>query len=281
VAHSAAFFDLDKTVIAKSSALAFGRPFYRDGLIGRRDVVKAAYAQLMFRLGGADEQQMARIRDHVARLCQGWRVEQVRQIVNETLDELINPYVYAEAAALIAEHRAAGRDVVLVSTSGDEMVRPIGELLGITDVIATRMVVDGDGRYSGEVEFYAAGPAKAVAVRALSAERGYDLADCYAYSDSISDTPLLETVGHPTAVNADRALRRVAIERAWPQLEFRHPIPIMRRLRDRPAVPVAAAALGVGVGVALGIAWYGRYRKARIATGEHTGRSLARTAGAA
>src|SRR3954468_9529722 len=88
VGRSAAFFDLDKTVIAKSSALAFGRPFYRDGLIGRRDVVKAAYAQLMFRLGGADEQQMARIRDHVARLCQGWRVEQVRQIVNETLDEL-------------------------------------------------------------------------------------------------------------------------------------------------------------------------------------------------
>jgi HAD superfamily hydrolase (TIGR01490 family) len=277
VAHSAAFFDLDKTVIAKSSALAFGRPFYRDGLIGRRDVVKAAYAQLMFRLGGADEQQMARIRDHVARLCQGWRVDQVQQIVNETLDELINPYVYAEAAALIGEHRLAGRDVVLVSTSGDEMVRPIGALLGITDVIATRMVV-ADGRYTGEVEFYAAGPAKAVAVRALADERGYDLADCYAYSDSISDTPLLETVGHPTAVNADRALRRVAVERSWPQLEFRHPVPLMRRLRDRPAVPVAAAALGVGVGVALGIAWYGRYRKARMALGEHTGRSLARTA---
>src|SRR4051794_2294392 len=164
----------------------------------------------MFRLGGGtDEQAMARTRDYLAALCKGWRVDQVQQIVAETLDELINPYVYAEAAALIAEHRAVGRDVVLVSTSGDEMVRPIGELLGITDVIATRMVVD-DGRYSGEVEFYAAGPAKAVAVRALAAERGYDLAGCYAYSDSISDTPLLETVGHPTAVNADRALRRVA-----------------------------------------------------------------------
>src|SRR5258708_38691310 len=101
VVRSAAFFDLDKTVIAKSSALAFGRPFYRDGLITRRDVVKSAYAQLVFRLGGADEQQMAKIRDHVAKLCRGWRVEQVTQIVNETLEELINPYVYAEAAALI------------------------------------------------------------------------------------------------------------------------------------------------------------------------------------
>lgn len=260
--RSAAFFDLDKTVIAKSSALAFGRPFYRDGLIGRRDMAKAAYAQLMFRIGGADDQQMARIRDAVATLCTGWRVEQVRQIVNETLEELINPYVYAEAAALIVEHRAAGRDVVLVSSSGDEMVRPIGELLGITDIIATRMVVE-DGRYTGKVDFYAAGPNKATAVREMAAARGYDLADSYAYSDSISDAPLLATVGHPTAVNPDRALRRLAVDKGWPVREFRHPIPLMRRLRDRPAVPVAAAALGVGVGVAIGLALYGRHRRAR------------------
>ncbi len=261
---SAAFFDLDKTVIAKSSALAFGRPFYRDGLITRRDVVKAAYAQLMFRLGGADEHQMARIRDHVAELCRGWRVDQVRQIVNETLHELINPYVYAEAAALIEEHRAAGRDIVVVSTSGEEMVRPIAEQLGIADVIATRMVVE-DGRYTGEVAYYAAGPTKAEAARALAKERDYDLSLSYAYSDSISDVPLLEAVGHPTVVNPDRSLRRIAAERGWPVLEFRHPVPLSRRLRDRPAVPVAAAAIGVGVGVAIGLALYGRHRRSRAA----------------
>ncbi|MCW3818365.1 HAD-IB family hydrolase [Micromonospora sp. DR5-3] len=263
--RSAAFFDLDKTVIAKSSALAFGRPFYRDGLITRRDVVKSAYAQLMFRLGGTDEQTMARTRDYLATLCKGWQVEQVRQIVAETLHELINPYVYAEAAALIEEHQAAGRDVVLVSASGEEMVRPIGELLGVTDVIATRMAVE-DGRYSGEVEFYAAGPSKVDAVGELAVERGYDLADSYAYSDSYSDRPLLECVGHPTAVNPDRALRKLAVENSWPVLEFRHPVPLGRRLRERPAVPVAAAALGVGVGVAIGIAWYGRHRRTRAAT---------------
>ena len=136
---------------------------------------------------------------------------------------------------------------MLVSASGDEMVRPIGELLGVTDVIATRMSIV-DGRYSGEVEFYAAGPSKVEGVREMAAERGYDLAECYAYSDSSSDLPLLEAVGHPSAVNPDRALRRVAIENAWPMLEFRHPVPLGRRLRDRPAVPVAAAALGVGRG---------------------------------
>lgn len=262
VVRSAAFFDLDKTVIAKSSALAFGRPFYRDGLITRRDVVKSAYAQLMFRIGGADELQMARIRDHIANLCRGWRVEQVNQIVTETLEELINPYVYAEAAALIQEHRRAGRDIVVVSTSGEELVRPIAEQLGITDIIATRMVVR-DGRYTGEVAYYAAGPTKAEAARNLAKERDYDLSSSYAYSDSISDVPLLETVGHPTAVNPDRSLRRTAIERDWQVLEFRHPVPLSRRLRERPAVPVAAAAIGVGVGLAIGLAVYGRYRRVR------------------
>jgi len=264
VVRSAAFFDLDKTIIAKSSALAFGRPFYKDGLISRREMVKAAYAQLVYRIGGADEQQMARIRDHLANLCRGWRVDQVQQIVNETLHELISPYIYAEAAALIEEHRSAGRDVVVVSSSGEEMVRPIAEQLGIADVIATRMVVE-DGRYTGEVAYYAAGPTKAEAARKLAADRGYDLSECYAYSDSVSDIPLLEAVGHPTAVNPDRALRRIAAERGWPVLEFRHPIPLARRLRERPAVPVAAAAIGLGLALALGLAIYGRHRRARSA----------------
>src|SRR5690606_11582034 len=168
----------------------------------------------MFRLGGADEAAMARMRDYLTRLCAGWSVEQVSQIVAETLDELINPYIYAEAGELIAQHRAAGRDVVLVSASGEEIVRPIASLLGIEHVIATRMAV-ADGRYTGEIECYAAGEAKVEAVQQLAAERGYDLARSYAYSDSISDLPLLSAVGHPTAVNPDRALRRAALERGW------------------------------------------------------------------
>jgi HAD superfamily hydrolase (TIGR01490 family) len=262
VGHGAAFFDLDRTVVAKSSALAFGRPFYRDGLIKRSDVIKAAYAQLAFRIGGADEAAMARTRDYLAQLCQGWPVEQVRQIVTEALDELIHPYIYAEAGELIEEHQAAGRDVVLVSASGEEIVRPIGELLGVADVIATRMGI-ADGRYTGKIEFYAAGAAKVEAVQEMAATRGYDLAESYAYSDSVTDLPLLAAVGHPTAVNPDRALRRVALERGWPVRELRHPVPLRRRLRDKRAVPVAAAA--VGVGLAVGIAWYGRRRRARAA----------------
>lgn len=276
VGEGAAFFDLDRTVIARSSAMAFGRPFYRDGLIRRRDVIKAAYAQLAFRFTGADAVAMARTRDYLARLCEGWSVEQVRQIVTEALEELINPYIYAEAGELIEQHQAAGRDVVLVSASGEEIVRPIGELLGVTDVIATRMGVV-EGCYTGKVEFYAAGPAKVVAVREMAASRGYDLTESYAYSDSITDLPLLEVVGHPTAVNPDRALRRAATVRGWPVRELRHPIPLRQRLRERRAVPVAAAA--VGVGLAVGIAWYGlrrrRSRDSEAATSAASGRRAA------
>jgi HAD superfamily hydrolase (TIGR01490 family) len=266
VGRSAAFFDLDKTVIAKSSALAFGRPFYRDGLITRRDAVKAAYAQLSFKIGGADDASMARTRDYLAELCKGWSADQVRQIVDETLHELIKPYVYAEAAALIAEHQATGRDVVLVSASGEEFVRPIGAQLDVHDVIATRMRIV-DGVYTGEIDFYAAGPGKVSAVKEMAAERGYDLAECYAYSDSVSDAPLLEIVGNPTAVNPDRGLRKLATEREWQILEFRRPVPLGARMRkqflERPAVPVAAAA---AVGVAIGIAWYGHRRRSRATT---------------
>jgi HAD superfamily hydrolase (TIGR01490 family) len=216
----AAFFDLDKTVISRSSTLAFGRPFYRHGLISRADAVRTVACQLVFRLAGANQGQMERIRDWVSELTRGWPVDRVTDIVTRYLDELILPYVYAEARALIAAHRDAGQDVIIVSSSGHEVVDPIARLLGVDSVIATRMQVAG-GRYTGEVEFYAYGEAKAARVRELSAERGYRLADCYAYSDSATDLPLLQVVGHPRAVNPDRSLRRIAVRCGWPVLEFR------------------------------------------------------------
>lgn len=215
----AAFFDLDKTIISRSSTLAFGPSFYRHGLISRGDVVRSAVAQLLFRAGGASHQRMEKIRDQVSQVCRGWPADRVAEIVSRHLHDLILPHVYAEARALLTEHRTAGQDVIIVSTSGQEMVAPIGDLLGAVTVIATRMRV-ADGFYTGEMEFYAYGEAKAAQVRTLAAERGYSLPHCYAYSDSVTDLPMLEAVGNPRVVNPDRALRRIAQQRGWPVLTF-------------------------------------------------------------
>jgi HAD superfamily hydrolase (TIGR01490 family) len=264
VTRAAAFFDLDKTVIAKSSTLAFGRPFFHGGLINRRAVLKAAYAQFVFSLQGADAQQMERLRSQITALCTGWDVATVHEIVGETLHDIVDPLVYAEAADLIEEHKAAGREIVIVSSSGAEVVEPIGELLGADRVVATRMVTV-DGRYTGEIDFYAYGENKAEAVRRVAAEGGYDLADCYAYSDSITDLPMLSEVGHPTAVNPDRGLRKAALDNGWPVREFVRPVSMRARFSVPPAPMMTGAAVGVGAAV-VGLAWYAaRHRAMRAA----------------
>ena len=196
-ARTAAFFDLDKTIIAKSSTLAFSKPFFDPGLLNRRAVLKSSYAQFLFLMSGADHDQMDRMRSYVTNMCAGWDVEQVKSIVNETLHDIVDPLVFAEAADLIADHKLCGRDVVVVSASGEEIVAPIARALGATHAMATRMVVE-DGKYTGEVAFYCYGEGKVQAIRELAAREGYPLEHCYAYSDSITDLPMLEAVGHPT-----------------------------------------------------------------------------------
>jgi HAD superfamily hydrolase (TIGR01490 family) len=215
----AAFFDLDKTVISKSSTLAFVPSFYRDGLISRAQALRGAVAQLVYRVGGADHRQMEKIKEQVAQLCRGWPADRVAEIVTRHLLDTIGPLVYAEARGLLSAHQRAGRDVYIVSSAGQEMVGPIGAMLGVSGVIATRMG-QTDGRYTGELEFYAYGEGKARRMRELATERGYDLTACFAYSDSVTDLPMLEAVGRPHAVNPDRELRKVAQARGWPVLAF-------------------------------------------------------------
>ena len=243
--RTAAFFDLDKTVIAKSSTLAFSKPFFDQGLINRRAVLKSTYAQFLFLMSGADHDQMDRMRNYVTNMCAGWDVEQVKSIVGETLHDIVDPLVFAEAANLIADHKLCGRDVVVVSASGEEIVGPIAKAVGATHAMATRMV-DEDGKYTGEVAYYCYGEGKVEAIRELAAREGYALEHCYAYSDSITDLPMLEAVGHPTVLNPDRGLRKEATARGWPVLTFSRPVP----LRDRiPAPSGAAVATTAAVGL--------------------------------
>ena len=248
--RTAAFFDLDKTIIARSSTLAFSRSFYRGGLISRRSVLRSSYAQFVYLVGGADHDQMERMRAYLSSLAAGWDVQTVREIVADTLHNIVEPLVYDEAVQLIEEHHTAGRDVVIVSSSGAEVVEPIGQLLGADRVIATRMVIE-DGRYSGEIDFYAFAEQKATAIRELAAAEGYDLERSYAYSDSSTDEPMLAAVGHPYAVNPDKALRRTATDRGWQVLVFSKPVALRRRMPiGANRATLATVALGAGAAAA-------------------------------
>jgi HAD superfamily hydrolase (TIGR01490 family) len=223
-------------------------------------VLKSAYAQFVFMLAGADADQMDRMRAHITALCEGWDVGQVRAIVDETLHDIVDPLVYQEATDLISEHKSEGHDVVVVSASGAEIVTPIASMVGATHSVGTRMVVE-DGRYTGDIEFYCYGENKAVAVAELARQHGYDLAECYAYSDSVTDLPLLEAVGHPTVVNPDRGLRKVAAQRGWPVLTFSDPVSLRARFPTPSGTAVAATAIGLGAVAAAGVAWYGLRRR--------------------
>ncbi len=263
----AAFFDLDKTIVSRSSSLALGRPLYRAGMVSRGQLMRGAYAQLVYLLIGADEERMERLKEGMLQLTKGWDRGQIERLVEDVMLEVIDPLVYQEALDLIAEHQAAGRRIYIVSSSPEELVRPLARHFGVSGVIATRAQVGPDNRYTGELEFYAYGQQKADAIRALAKRSRVTLSRSFAYSDSITDVPMLEVVGHPVAVNPDRERRHVAEDRGWEIRNFRNPVRLRSRFAD--AVPpkragVAAAAVGAAAvaGVLVWVSLRSRDRRA-------------------
>lgn len=268
-ARQAAFLDLDKTVIAKAAMAAFRRPLYHGGLLTKRSLAKALLAQIVYLHFGASATRLARMRKVLLQLTRGWSRAQVSEIVEETLESIVEPIIYAEAMDLIEQHRAEGHMVVIVSASPQEIVVPLSEHLGVDAAISSEAEVGDDGRYTGEMAFYAYGPHKAEAIEAFAAKHNIDLATSYAYSDSFSDVPMLECVGHSIAVNPDRALAAVAKERGWEVLQFMHPIPLRERVRDRVPFANSRPAIGLSIGagfISAGIAalgWWLGIRKHR------------------
>ena len=252
----AAFFDLDKTVIAKAAMLAFGPRLQQEGLLNRWLVVRALWGQIVFRYLGADEGRMQKMRETALRIAVGWEKEKISALVDNALTEVIDPLVYAEALELMESHRDAGRRVYLVSASPEEIVMPLARHLGVDDAIATRARIDADGRYTGEVEFYSAGIHKVEAIRREQTLHGLDLEHSFAYSDSITDLPMLETVGHPVAVNPDRGLLKEAEARGWEIRTFENPRPLREGsiAAPRPAV-LGAGVLGLGLAAGAALLW--------------------------
>jgi HAD superfamily hydrolase (TIGR01490 family) len=215
LAGPAAFFDLDRTLLRRSSALALAPAFRSAGLISRGQLAKAAAWQLLFMLRGAGHDAVKRAAEDALVVLRGFTPEEMQELVAGSMELVLRPLVYAESLDLVERHRKRGEPVYVVSATLQEIVEAIADDLGFDGALGTVCEVV-DGKYTGRALRALHAGAKAECIREL----GHDLAASTAYSDSHTDLAFLEAVGHPVAVNPDRTLRRIARHRHWPVLEF-------------------------------------------------------------
>ena len=252
--QAAAFFDLDRTLIRRSSALALAGPFQERGLIGRKQLAKAAAWQVLFAARGAGAETVRKAAEDGLMVLKGLEVEEMRALVGDAMETALKPLVYREPLDLVERHRERGEPVYVVSATLQEIIEPLAEELGFDGALGS-LCETVDGRFTGRSLRACHGQGKADAVRELAAAADIDLTRSTAYSDSHTDLPFLEAVGRPVAVNPDRELRRIARERGWPILTFSDPLYPAARRRMRPAL--------VGVPLVLGAAvWAARRRAA-------------------
>jgi HAD superfamily hydrolase (TIGR01490 family) len=217
--QSAAFFDLDRTLIRRSSVLALAPSFRARGLISRIDLAKSAFWQLLFAARGASAERVRSAAEDGMRILDGFSVEEMQSVVGDAMEPVLRPLVYSEPLHLVQHHRARGERVYVVSATLQEIVEHIADDLGFDGAIGSTCEIV-DGKYTGRTLRAAHGEGKARALRELAAADGLDLAASTAYSDSYTDLPFLEAVGFPVAVNPDRRLKSIARARAWPTIRF-------------------------------------------------------------
>ena len=248
MANAAAFFDLDRTLISGASAFPFGVEAWRQGLATPSDIAKWTLAALSFLIAG-DKGDGATIdlRSEFLARIEGASVSDLDLIGQAVLPKLVSR-VRPESRKLVSMHHEAGRDTWIVSASPQGIVEPLAALLAMTGAIGTEGEVVA-GRFTGQLGGpFIYGPGKAQAIEKLASDRGYDLDLSYAYSDSISDLPMMEVVGHPVAVNPDSELAAVAHDRGWPIVIF------ARKTKRAVAFSgvIVLTATAAGVGYALG-----------------------------
>lgn len=253
-ARVAAFFDLDKTILATASSVALRSTLIDSGLMTRRAAALGLLVHLPYLIRGADDAGMDRIRKVMGELAKGWDAAVLESTVKDALESAIDPVCYTEALDQIALHRAAGHAVVIASASVEEMVRPIAQMLGADFAIGSVAATDAEGTFTGEVTHFNRSEDKASACADLAAEQGWNLEECYAYSDSATDLPLLRLVGHPVAVNPDRELRTAADANGWQVLTFSHTVRVRSGAR-RAVIPAALVTLGAAGALAALWAW--------------------------
>jgi HAD superfamily hydrolase (TIGR01490 family) len=244
---SAAFFDLDRTLISGSSAFVLGVAAWRAGLVPSGQFGRDAVSAIAFRFGGASDDTSTAVRDRILGAVKGIRVDDLVALNVDIVPKLIAK-VRPEAQALVDRHRHAGRATYIVSASPVELVEPLAKALGMTAGIGTVSEIV-DGIYTGELAgHFCYGPGKVEAMSDLAKWENLDLDQCYAYSDSASDLPMMEAVGHPVAVNPDAKLERIAHHNGWPIVVFskRTKAVVRRTTQALGTVGVAAAGFAAG-----------------------------------
>jgi HAD superfamily hydrolase (TIGR01490 family) len=238
---SAAFFDLDKTLMQGSSAFQFARAAYAEGLIGRRQIVSDGWANLRFRLRGASDADSLALRDRIAAGLEGTRVVELERLGAGVLAGVL-PRIYPRMLPIAHGHQDAGRRAYIVTAAAQDLADILARVLALDGAIGSELSEVSGGVYTGRpTGLFMYGAGKARAITALAADEGIDLAGSYAYSDSESDLPMLAAVGHPVVVNPDANLRRIATEGGWEIVRLDS---LGRRLWWAAALGGAAAAGG-------------------------------------
>ncbi len=220
--RAAAFFDVDRTLIRGSAAFPLAIAAYREGWVSKRELARDFANLVSFTLNGASDERSAALRERILRAVVGHRAADVRALADTFAPDLAAK-VFPAARRLLDEHAARGEDRILVSASPVEIVERLADQLNLEGAVGTRGAVDAQGRYDGTLDGdFCYGEGKVHEVQRMAHARGYDLAQSTAYSDSISDLPFLDAVGHPVAVNPDRELRQLARARRWPIVEVAH-----------------------------------------------------------
>lgn len=239
---AAAFFDLDRTLMAGSSGLHWARAARASGLVSRRRMAAFAWKNVKFRLHGSTDLETDAVRAEVAHLLEGVRVRDLQRLAPKVLAGVL-PRLYPQMLAVAYEHQDAGRPVYIVTAASQELASFIAQIVGFDGAIGARYEVV-DGYYTGQdAGIFTYRDGKPLAMRELAAERRIDLGASWAYSDSESDMPMLRAVGHPVAVNPDAELARVARQEGWEILRFER---LGRRLKALVAVGAAALVGGAG-----------------------------------